>query len=161
MPIDGQIETAIDHILTIKDQLNRLRADESIASTSTSSTTQSTSSLTETGIINEEDSFLMHFYARLGRNPPVAAQSDGTDLRRFFRDDPPSPFNMSALNYWQVMANKDPAITELAVVVLAASASQVSVERAFSVLPLIMTDRRLAPDLIDKICMIKLNPNKN
>ena len=49
----------------------------------------------------------------------------------------------------------------LSQVVLAVPATQVSVERAFSALTLILSDRRtrMLPDLIDDILIIKLNKN--
>lgn len=48
----------------------------------------------------------------------------------------------SILNYWETKKNSEPELYKLSQVVLAAPASQVSVERAFSALGLILTQKR-------------------
>lgn len=64
------------------------------------------------------------------------------------------------LAYWR---EKSPFIdrdlAKLAAMALGAPASQVTVERAFSILPLILTDRntRLNDDFVQKYAIVKLN----
>lgn len=65
------------------------------------------------------------------------------------------------LAFWDLLKNNDPEIYELAMIILAAPASQVSVERAFSCLSLILTPRRtrLATSLVSAYVMISMNRN--
>lgn len=63
--------------------------------------------------------------------------------------------------HWEIMKEKDKEIFELAEIVLATPASQVSVESAFSCLPLVITQKRtrLGSDLISAVCLLRTNEN--
>lgn len=64
------------------------------------------------------------------------------------------------LNYWRERAPFiDRDVAKMASMALAAPASQVTVERAFSILPLILSDRntRLNDDYVEKYALVKLN----
>lgn len=65
----------------------------------------------------------------------------------------------NVLKHWEIMKEKDKEIYELAMIALAAPASQVSVERSFSCLPLVVSPKRtrLGSDLITAVCMIRIN----
>lgn len=65
----------------------------------------------------------------------------------------------NVMGYWATAAPHDPEMAAIAAVVLAAPATQVTVERAFSSLPLILTDKRtnLGPDLLNMLLTVKLN----
>lgn len=66
------------------------------------------------------------------------------------------------LGYWRERAPFiDRDLAKLASIALAAPASQVSVEGAFSVFPLILTDRytRFNDDYVEKYALVKLNFN--
>lgn len=69
------------------------------------------------------------------------------------------PFDV--LNYWLLEQVRNPQMFRLASVVLSAPSTQVSVERAFSALKLILTDhrQRLSDQRIQDIMVLKLNPD--
>lgn len=66
---------------------------------------------------------------------------------------------VSPMLYWQKVEASDPAMARLAKIVLALPVTQVTVERAFSHLPLVLTDRRnrLHGQTMDDLFMIKFN----
>lgn len=63
------------------------------------------------------------------------------------------------LDFWEQKKPSEPHLYALAQVVLAASCTQVSVERAFSALGLILTERRerLSEENLERILFVKLN----
>lgn len=70
--------------------------------------------------------------------------------------------DIKVLRYWDTQSHRDLEMAAVAEVVLALPISQVSVERAFSHLPLILTDRRsrLGDKTLDNNLTVKLNLNK-
>lgn len=64
-----------------------------------------------------------------------------------------------ALNYWRKNETADVGLNQLAAIVLALPITQVTVERAFSYLQLVITNRRnyLVAKIIDDIFMVKFN----
>lgn len=68
------------------------------------------------------------------------------------------PFGTDILKYWREK-KLDPELAKVVALALSAPASQVTVERAFSVLPLIMTDRntKLTDEYVQKNALIKTN----
>ncbi|CAK9302332.1 unnamed protein product [Gordionus sp. m RMFG-2023] len=71
------------------------------------------------------------------------------------------PSDQNILQYWQSKKYQDPELYTLSRVVLAAPCSQVSVERSFSALGLIVTPlrTRLDKSTLNDILLIKLNKN--
>lgn len=69
------------------------------------------------------------------------------------------PFDTNPFIYYEEFREKDPIICELAMTVFAAPATQVSVERSFSALKLLITHTRtsLKPCNINNILTISLN----
>lgn len=67
----------------------------------------------------------------------------------------------SILNYWESKKKSEPELYQLSQVILAAPASQVSVERAFSALGLILTQKRtsIKSAKLNDVLIIKLNSN--
>lgn len=67
--------------------------------------------------------------------------------------------NYDVWNHWIARKHTHPELYEVAMVVLATPSSQVSVERAFSALALILTDLRtgLSEETLSNILTIKLN----
>lgn len=63
------------------------------------------------------------------------------------------------LQYWKGIAAADPEMATVAMAIFSVPITQVTVERAFSQLPLVITDRRvrLASDIIDELLIINLN----
>lgn len=64
------------------------------------------------------------------------------------------PFNTDILKYWREK-ELDPELAKVVALALSAPASQVTVERAFSVLPLILTDR--TDEGVQKNALIQTN----
>lgn len=67
--------------------------------------------------------------------------------------------DIDLINYWHERKYTYPFLKKLAYIVHAVPATQVSVERAFSALRLILTDQRcnLSDEKMQKIMFIKLN----
>lgn len=73
--------------------------------------------------------------------------------------DPVNPLKFDIFKFWEAVKLTDPEMAKLAAIVLSAPATQVTVERAFSTLPLVITERRanIGPDLLNKLLTVKLN----
>lgn len=69
------------------------------------------------------------------------------------------PMKTKIIDHWEVMKLSDPHLGELAEIILAAPATQVSVERAFSALALVLSKLRISlSDLhLDMVLILKLN----
>lgn len=68
-------------------------------------------------------------------------------------------FIIDPFEYYEQFRNKDPLLFELATTVLAAPATQVSVERAFSALKILITPQRtnLKKKTIEDVLLVSLN----
>lgn len=73
--------------------------------------------------------------------------------------EPRQNFNTDIWDYWLKREKTHPEMHEVAMVVLAAPSNQVSVERGFSALALVLSPQRtrLGPDTLENILLIKLN----
>lgn len=73
------------------------------------------------------------------------------------------PLNTNVLEYWYERRFSCPLLYKLALIVLGAPASQVSVERCFSVLKFILNDyrTRVNKTTLENIMIIRLNPHVN
>lgn len=71
------------------------------------------------------------------------------------------PFCTNVLEFWKSKSFKNCIISKIATVALAAPATQVSVERAFSALPVVLTKYRynLNSEHLENILLVKLNPS--
>jgi hAT family C-terminal dimerisation region len=71
------------------------------------------------------------------------------------------PLSGNVLLHWEIRRYDDPILYQLSQVILAVPPTQVSVERAFSALGLILTSRRnrLADNTINNLLVCKLNPD--
>lgn len=80
---------------------------------------------------------------------PIIVPADGSDQH--------VPFDL--LKYWESQKITSPILYRLAMVVLMAPSTQVSVERAFSGLKLILTDyrMRLTENSVENLLVLKLN----
>lgn len=69
------------------------------------------------------------------------------------------PLDTNVLEYWHAKRYSNPILYKLAVVVHAVPATQVSVERCFSVLKFILNDYRscMRPDTLENLMLLKLN----
>lgn len=73
--------------------------------------------------------------------------------------EPRQSFSTDLWDYWLKREKSHPELFNVAMVVLAAPSNQVSVERAFSALALVLSPQRtrLGPDTLENILLIKLN----
>lgn len=73
--------------------------------------------------------------------------------------EPRQGFNHDVWEYWIRRQKSHPELFEVAMVALAAPSNQVSVERAFSGLALVLSPHRaaLGPDSLENILLLKLN----
>lgn len=69
------------------------------------------------------------------------------------------PLNVNAMQQWQENSLVNPELYKLACVLLAVPTSQVSVERAFSALACVLTNRRtrIGKENLENILLVKLN----
>lgn len=65
----------------------------------------------------------------------------------------------SILKYWEDRKNDDPVLYQLACIINTIAPTQVTVERAFSILNLVYNSRRtsLDPNLLEQLLLINLN----
>lgn len=112
-----------------------------------------------------EDTALEQFYNKeLGITEPCLPrpwlrniQHQITELKNRAR----VPLNTDALTQWRGLKLTNPDLYKLATIMLAVPSSQVSVERAFSALALVLTNRRTAmtSENLENILLLKLNFN--
>lgn len=69
------------------------------------------------------------------------------------------PINTDTIQYWQAKRYEDPELYDLAMTALAAPATQVSVERCFSAVKILLDERRLrmSADLLNDLMIIRCN----
>ncbi|XP_055522590.1 uncharacterized protein LOC129716778 [Wyeomyia smithii] len=69
--------------------------------------------------------------------------------------------HLDLLKYWEVQKYTNPDLYKIAMIVLSSSATQVSVERGFSALKLMLSDRRmnLSAESVANSLLLKLNPD--
>lgn len=95
------------------------------------------------------------------KNPPPQAKAVKSlrwKLSQLQYMDPPAD-DIDVLAYWKGKMATDKELAELALVVLSLPASQVSVERAFSLLPLIFTKMRTktGDEMLEELLFVRLN----
>lgn len=73
--------------------------------------------------------------------------------------EPRKPHDYDVWSHWLLKRTTQPELAIVALVILATPSNQVSVERAFSALALVLSDARteLADDTLEEILLIKLN----
>lgn len=71
------------------------------------------------------------------------------------------PARFDLLKYWEGQKFTNPELYRVAIIVLSASATQVSVERGFSALKLMLSDHRmnLTAEAVENSLLLKLNPD--
>nr|XP_044250883.1 uncharacterized protein LOC108069747 [Drosophila takahashii] len=74
---------------------------------------------------------------------------------------PPMRSDANVLSFWKEKQNTDPELYALSNVCFAVPPTQVTIERAFSTLKLVLTDNRnrLSEETLENILLVKLNPN--
>lgn len=74
-------------------------------------------------------------------------------------NEPPAHFDV--IKYWESQKFTNPELYRVAMIVLSSSATQVSVERGFSALKLMLSDRRmnLTGGSVENSLLLKLNPD--
>lgn len=76
-----------------------------------------------------------------------------------FRKENRIPTNVNILKWWKEQQNQRPELYDISKIILAASATQVSVERLFSAVKFIMSPRRnrLDDDSLNAVLILKTN----
>lgn len=106
------------------------------------------------------DGFITEMFG--GTLDPRAASSDDGQLLKDIKAldvEPRQNCRYDVWQHWVQRKQSHPELYAVATVVLATPASQASVERAFSALGLVLTDRRgdLGPTALEDTLLIKLN----
>lgn len=111
----------------------------------------------ETAEEDDMDSFITSMFG--GSSSFKGESSSFHKQLRQLEAEPRQPFSYDPWNHWKARKSTHPELYELAMVILAAPSTQVSVERAFSALALVLSDLRtgLSDDTLQNILMIKLN----
>lgn len=106
------------------------------------------------GLYDKLDAFL---YEDLPQ--PATTGSYSTIRERILKLRERTVTRQHVLDYWRANCSSDPGLEKLAKIVLALPVTQVTVERAFSHLPLVITNRRnrLMAKTIKAIFMVKFN----
>lgn len=89
---------------------------------------------------------------------------DYTSIREYLEQlqfEDKLPFHLDVLQFWKNKSYKCETLAKIAEIALAVPATQVSVERAFSALPIVLTKHRrnLSSDNLEHILLLKLNPS--
>lgn len=92
----------------------------------------------------------------------VSRRSDSCSIQECLNKlqyDDKLPFSTNILGVWKAKSYKNHVLSKIAAVALAVPATQVSVERSFSALPIVMTKNRrnLSAEHLENILLLKLN----
>lgn len=133
---------------------------EAVPSTSgggSSADQTSSASLDQSASQDDMDSFITEMFG--GSSSFACETSSFHKQLRQLEAEPRQPFNYDPWNHWRARKSTHPELYELAMVILAAPSTQVSVERAFSALNLVFSDLRcgLSDEVLQNILLIKLN----
>lgn len=119
---------------------------------------------TETLVSSKEDPFEEYQKAKRKRSAVAAIESTDPNnltilMEKYEASLPELHYKESILKYWENCKEDHPVLYQLACIINTIAPTQVTVERAFSILGLVYTNRRtsLAPDLLEHILIIKLN----
>lgn len=141
---------AIEFILNVKGQLDKVKGN--VQSNNANGENNPAPATTTPSTLHEL------YLARASREPE---QPDTRGLVNRLNNvkNLKLPMTANLLDFWRYRAIEDPELGELARIILAIPISQVTVERAFSSLPLIISDKRtkLGSDIIDALVLVKLN----
>lgn len=123
-----------------------------------SSPTPSSSSL---NFSSEDDDLMNYLNARETEQAPhTTNERERIDLEiNNYAPDRIRDHTVNILTYWKIQSEKYPMLSKLAKIVHGVPATQVSVERSFSALKLILSNERnrLSSDNLENILMVKLN----
>ncbi|XP_021704012.1 uncharacterized protein LOC110677242 [Aedes aegypti] len=106
------------------------------------------------------DDFVTELYGgTLSKTDNEATDSSFAQQLKALDAEPRQDHTYDVFKHWLKRRETHPELFEVAMVVLATPSNQVSVERAFSALALILTSHRvgLGPDALEDILIIKLN----
>lgn len=106
------------------------------------------------------DDFVTELYGgTLSKTVNDATDSSFTQQLKALEAEPRQDHTYDVFKHWLKRRETHPELFEVAMVVLATPSNQVSVERAFSALALILTSHRvgLGQDALEDILIIKLN----
>ncbi|XP_062715501.1 uncharacterized protein LOC134291582 [Aedes albopictus] len=142
------------YIVETWNRIKHLRSPT--ATTTTSEQDNSQCSLTEE---NENDLLLAELFGGGRMNPSMANGNNFNQQLKAIEVEPRCNFNFDVWKFWIDRKNTHPELSAVAAVVQATPSNQVSVERAFSALALVLTTIRskLGQDTLSNILMIKLN----
>lgn len=113
---------------------------------------------------SKDDSF--EEYQRAKRKCIADAAKESTDpnslpllMEKYETSLPELHYKESILKYWESHKNDDPILYQLACIVNTIAPTQVTVERAFSILNLVYNSRRtsLDPELLEHLLLVSLN----
>ncbi|XP_062553751.1 zinc finger BED domain-containing protein 4-like [Armigeres subalbatus] len=135
----------------IIDTCNRIRAYQ-----------ESKSAALETSTLTNEDDLDVFITEMYGECDAPPDETNGSRFLHQLKALDVEPRQTHGYDVWQHWVNRrdtHPELYSVAKVVLAVPSNQVSVERAFSALPLVLTDRRsgLGEDTLENILLVKLN----
>ncbi|XP_062549966.1 uncharacterized protein LOC134214657 [Armigeres subalbatus] len=117
----------------------------------------------EDSLTTQEDDFDSYITEMFGEcDAPVTNEASGSRFFQQLKAIEVEPRQNHAYDVWRHWVNRrdtHPELYAVASVVLAVPSNQISVERAFSALPLVMTDRRAAigEENLRNILLVKLN----
>lgn len=105
------------------------------------------------------DDYLTQLFGSSGTTASSSMASNFQQQLRHLSIENRQPHHYDVWSHWLARKHSHPELFEVAMVILSAPSSQVSVERAFSALALVLSDLRtsLSDDALQDILMIKLN----
>ncbi|XP_065089895.1 uncharacterized protein LOC135711083 [Ochlerotatus camptorhynchus] len=141
-------------IVATWERIKRLKACDS------EQATQSTSAPT-TLPCNDLDAFLTNMFGGSLPEQGLPQKTENSFVRQLNALDlePHQNHSFDVWKHWLSRKNTHPELYDVATILLAVPSNQVSVERAFSALGLVLSDKRtkLSDDMLENILLIKLN----
>lgn len=108
---------------------------------------------------DENDQMITELFGGTRMDMSISNDSNFNQQLKSMEVEPRKNFNFDVWKFWVDRKTTHPELSAVAAVVLATPSNQVSVERAFSALALVLTNARstLGEETMSNILMIKLN----
>nr|XP_029711416.1 uncharacterized protein LOC115256668 [Aedes albopictus] len=149
-------ESVQKFILNVWDRINKIRQPTNEPQPSTSSGVANNSNASK---VDEMDDYITQLF---GSSEPTASTSMASSFQQQLHHlniENRQPHHYDVWNHWIARKHSHPELFEVSMAVLSGPSSQVSVERSFSALALVLSDLRtgLSDEALENILMIKLN----
>lgn len=123
------------------------------------STDESDENIDDDADDNIFENYIRDLFKDMDQNPNSTHENETAAWEIICQYKDKQPLSTNVLQYWFSKRFTHPLLYKLSNIVLGVPASQVSVERCFSILKFVFSDyrTRLQPDILQDIMLVKLN----